>query len=123
MAKRYIGDAVVRIQYNDDHTYSGRVSVGGRVWPFRDLKPPQIRTQGDGFGRGYDAPDAYDEMAASAVAFGSYYTTHNRGDDTPDWAPAPEVADAIDAAVSCVLDDQGRYAVRRSPNGPERFRG
>jgi hypothetical protein len=39
-------------------------------------------------------------MAMSAAAFGSYYTTHNRGDDTPDWAPPPEVADAIDDAVS-----------------------
>ena len=56
-------------------------------------------------------------MAQSAVCFASYYTTHNRGDDAPEWAPPPEVADAIEEAVAGAQDDRGEYEVRRSPKG------
>lgn len=119
MAKRYIGNAVVRIAYHDDGTYRGTVSVdGGYVWRFGELRPAPV-----GFGPGvaYDSSAAYDSMAASAVGFGSYYTTHNRGDDCPDWAPTAEVADAIDGATSWDQNDSGQYAVRRRPTGPKRW--
>ena len=116
MAKRYIGDAVITITYRDRGDYAGTISVPKekKTWKFDDLHAPGA---GLGPGVGYDSPKAYDEMAGSAVSFGGYYTTHNRGDDVPDWAPKPEVADAIDEATSIVTDDQGNYEVRRSPNG------
>lgn len=56
----------------------------------------------------------YDEMAESAVGFASYYTTHNRGDDLPDWAPSAEVADAIAEATEWAQDDRGDYEVHRT---------
>jgi len=84
------------------------------VWHFSDLGVP-------GGYKAADSPDAYDAAASSAVGFGSYYTTHNRGDDTPEWAPDPETADAIEEATSVAMDDQGRYLVRRSPGQKGRF--
>mgnify|MGYP006969347834 CR=1 FL=1 len=120
MATRYIGDATVRIRYRDEGDYAGVITVpsgdGGRWhWHFDDLHAPAI-----GFGPGiaYDSPEAYDEMAGSAISFGSYYTTYNRGDDVPEWAPDAEVADAIDEATSWATDDQGTYDVRRRKNNP-----
>jgi hypothetical protein len=112
MAKRYIGDAVIRIAYHDEGDYRGTISAGGKCWRFRDLKAPAI---GHGAGVGYDSSKAYDEMASSAVGFGGYYTTHNRGEDCPEWAPPAEVADAIDEAASWAQDDSGEYQVRRRP--------
>lgn len=117
MATRYIGDATIRISYLDDGTYAGTVSVKRRsgeklVWKFDELRPPQI---GHGRGIAYDSPKAYDRMAGSAVSFGAYYTTFNRGDDTPSWAPTAEIADAIDEATSWAMDDQGNHDVRRRP--------
>lgn len=123
MAVRYIGDAVIRIFYRDGDTYVGSVCVGGsaksrgRCWKFDDLNAPR---GGFGYSFGYDSAEAYDSMAKSAVGFGSYYTTHNRGDDVPDWAPEPEVADAIEEAVSWAQDDRGEYEVRRSAKGKAR---
>jgi hypothetical protein len=117
-AKRYIGDAVVTVSYHDDGDYRGTVKAGGQTWRFRDLQAPKM-----GFRFASDSPDAYDAMAASAVSFGAYYTSHNRGDDVPDWAPDPNTADAIDSAVSWAQDDSGRYAISRSPGGPTRFAG
>jgi hypothetical protein len=112
--RRYIGDAVVEIEYvgqsgDNRSTYKGVVSVGAHQWPFDEL--------GSGVGYLGDTPEAFDKMAASAISFAAYYTTHNRGDDTPDWAPPPEVADAIEEATSWAVDDQGSYEVRRTPSG------
>lgn len=120
MAKRYIGDAVVTIKYHDatstrQDDYRGTVSAGGYSWRFDGLRAAPA---GFGPGIGYDSPEAYDEMAKSAVSFGGYYTTHNRGDDVPDWAPLPEVADAINDATSWAMRDDGSYEVRRSRTGP-----
>lgn len=113
--KRYIGDAVVHIRYEGyaggQDTYSGYVEAAGLKWKFDDLHPAPA---GFGPGVGYDSAKAYDEMAQSAAAFGSYYTSNNRGDDTPEWAPEPEVADAIEEAASWVMDDHGNYEVKRS---------
>ena len=112
MAKRYIGDAVITIEYHDSGDYRGTVRAGNHAWRFDDLHAPRA-----GFSHAYDSPEAYDKMAGSAVSFASYYTTHNRGDDVPDWAPPPEVADAIEEAVAGAQDDRGEYEVRRSPKG------
>jgi hypothetical protein len=125
MAKRYryIGDAVITIENvgrTDDNRakYEGTVRVGKYTWKFDDLASG---VGGVSSGRGYgypdDSPEAYDAMAGSAVSFASYYTTHNRGDDAPEWAPPPEVADAIDEAVGWAQRDNGEYEVRRSPKG------
>lgn len=117
MARRYIGDAVIDIRYDDRHNdYRGSVTAEGYTWKFTDLHEPRY-----GFGHSVDSPEAYDKMAASAVAFGSYYTTHNRGDDLPEWAPSPSVADAIDNAVSYATNDKGQYEVRRRPGVRGRF--
>src|ERR1700678_2363160 len=112
MAKRYIGDAVITIEYHDSGDYRGTVRAGNHAWRFDDLHAPAM-----GFSHAYDSPEAYDKMAGSAASFASYYTTHNRGDDVPDWAPPPEVADAIEEAVGWAQDDRGEYEVRRSPKG------
>lgn len=127
MATRYIGDAVIRIEYRDRGDYAGTISVPPRgfsakhakyagrgksklVWAFEDLGAPSI---GHGPGIGYDSPKAYDSMAGHAVSFGSYYTSHNRGRDVPDWAPDPELADAIAEATEWAMRDDGSYDVRR----------
>jgi hypothetical protein len=115
MAKRYIGDAVVEITYRDRGDYAGAVKAGGYSWKFDELRAPAA-----GLPYAYDSPEAYDKMAASAVTFGSYYTTHNRGSDTPDWAPPAEVADAIAEASSWATDDQGNYEVRRGTSADHR---
>jgi hypothetical protein len=119
MAKRYIGDAIVTVEYAGESPdgrsqYRGTIRAGGHTWPFSDLGSPV-----GGFPTGGTSPEAYDKMAASAVSFASYYTTDNRGDDVPAWAPPPEVADAIAKATEWATDEEGRgqYQVRRSPKG------
>lgn len=129
--KRYIGDAVITISYRDRGDYAGKVCVpmtmnfrgGGRstrllCWIFSDLNAPRagfrFAAPRAGARDAYDSPGAYDLMAASAVSFGSYYTTHNRGDDVPEWAPEAYLADAIEEATSWAQDDRGEYEVRRS---------
>ncbi len=109
MAKRYIGDAVITIHYDDRHQdYRGSIAAGGKTWRFTDLHGPRA-----GFSHSVDSPLAYDKMAASAVGFGSYYSSHNRGDDLPDWAPSAATADAIDEATAYEQNDRGEYRVRR----------
>jgi hypothetical protein len=108
MAKRRIGEVVVRIKYLDNDTYAGTVSARGYVWKFDELKAPAW-----GFRFASDSPWAYDKMAESAVGFGSYYTSHNRGDYVPDWAPAPEVADAIHELSSMAIMDDSTYRIER----------
>ena len=110
---RYLGAAVVLLRHVGGGEYAGRVEVGPRSWPFEKLFAPRI-----GFRHAYDSNEAFDEMAESAVAFGSYYTTSNRPDDLgeiPDWAPPGDVADAVDAAVWSL--SSGDYPVQRSPDG------
>lgn len=119
MAKRYIGDAVITITYRDRGDYAGTVCAGRKCWRFEDLHAPRSGFGRDQNGRGisYDSPRAYDKMAESAVGFGSYYTTHNRGDDLPDWAPSANVADAIAEATQWAQNDRGDYEVRKSRGG------
>jgi len=115
MAKRYIGDAIITIEYVDGNEYRGTIRVSGHTWRFSDLHAPPA-----GFNFAYDSPRAYDEMAQSAVSFGSYYATGNRGDDAPDWAPSAETADAIAEATEWAMNDRGEYEVRRSAEGSAR---
>jgi hypothetical protein len=124
MARRYIGDAVITITYHDAGDYRGTIRANGKAWRFRDLRAPVC------FSLASDSPEAYDRMAAAAVSFGSYYTTDNRGpcalgsgmDEFADRGyPDGETADAIEQATGCSMDDRGRYAVSRSPNGPTRW--
>lgn len=110
MARRYVGDATVYIRYNDRGDYSGSIVANGVRCTFEDLHAPAF---GLGAGVAYDSSEAYDKMAASAVSFMSYYTSHNRSEDTPDWAPAAEVADAIAEATAWASDDRGEYSVTR----------
>lgn len=94
-----IGVAKVSIRYLDNDTYEGWIKVPGPnkvAWKFTDLKCAPV---GFGAGVAYDSHRALEKMAYSAVSFGSYYSTHNRGEDTPDWAPSADVADAICAAT------------------------
>ena len=118
MAKRYIGDAVITITYHDTAEdpraadYRGTIQAGGHTWKFDGLHAPA-----SGFRFAYDSPQAYDEMAVSAVGFATYYSWNNRGDDTPSWAPSADVADAIAEATQWAQDDRGKYEVRRTPKG------
>ena len=71
--------------------FSGRVEIqtdqnNGIFWLFDDLREPW---------RG-SIRETVDSAARAAVAFGSNYSTGNRGDDLPDWAPSAEFADALD---------------------------
>lgn len=119
MPKRYIGDAVIDIRYDDRHQdYRGTITAGRHKWKFDGLHEPRM-----GFGS-VDSPSAYDQMAVSAASFASYYTSDNRGDDLPEWAPKPSVADAIaDALSPAIGDPQGRYEVQRTPSGPIKLVG
>lgn len=111
MIKRFIGDLEIRLQYrgrSDDNRakYCGYILLpDGQRHNFDDLC--------SGVGTPGTRAEDYDEMAESAVDFAAYYSSDNRGDDTPNWAPPAELADAIsDAAMSGMAEDEG-YNVRR----------
>lgn len=114
MPKRFIGDAVVEIRYSGHISgrdeYAGSVRAGHCVWKFDSLYAPPA-----GFNFGYDSPQAYDRMAEAAISFGSYYTSRNRKDDVPSWAPPPELADIIDEATQYAWCETGHYMVSRTP--------
>jgi len=115
MARRYIGNATIYIQYHDDGDYRGSVVVFDgyhKAWKFRDLRPAVV-----GFGPGiaYDSSEAYDQMAQTAVNFGSYYSAsktacnlHFKHEEEKE-----EVAAAIREATVIALREDG-YEVRRS---------
>lgn len=116
MATRYIGDAVINIHYRPRYgDYAGTISVNGKVlWRFDELRGARA-----GF-RGGFAPDhanAYDEMAASAVAFGSNLTSLSEYDDADSEDERRDMRDAMDAiseATMWAMDEQGHYFVARS---------
>jgi hypothetical protein len=114
-ATRYIGDAKIVIGWNDaKDAYEGYVKVGKLKQTFSDLHGPRSNA---------DSAEAYDTMAVSIVGFLSYYTTHNRGDDLPDWAPPADFADALEDAIAGASDEEGRgmYLVRRTKSGKGRL--
>lgn len=96
------GDATVKIEQGPDGAWFGTVEAPEIApWPFSELRLGS-------------APDCPRAAAREALAFLTYYTTDNRGDDVPDWAPPGPVADALDAAAwdyghedRAVTDEQG----------------
>lgn len=122
---RYIGRLKVSVGeyhggYDGRWYYRGYIQTpSGKKWHFSDLASGVGGYRGAG---GSDSPVAYDHAAVSAVSFASYYTTHNRGDDLPDWAPPAEVADEIENESYAALAEGGnenRFYVRRSRNGKQ----
>lgn len=66
MAKRYSGNLQISVTYDDHNFYRTAVSRGGKLlWRGRVNPAPA------GFGPGiaYDSPQAYDEIASSALSF------------------------------------------------------
>lgn len=114
MAVRFCGELTIRLHFTGSD-YQGTISHDGRhLWTFADQYPPRV---GWGEGIGYDSPAAYDMAAEGAIGFGSYYTTHNRGHDVPDWAPKPENADTISERSELSRDGSGQYIIRRKKEG------
>lgn len=111
MAIRYCGDLKVRIEYvgtspDNRESYRGVISCPGYSWTFSDLR--------SGMGaHASDSPEAYDEMARSAISFATYYTTDNRDpdDDPGPGFPTAEQSDAFDEAA-WHFDDGGRIVTR-----------
>jgi hypothetical protein len=66
MAKRYSGDLQISVTYDDRGFYRTSVSSRGKL-----LWRGQVRPAPSDFGPGiaYDSPQAYDEIARSALAF------------------------------------------------------
>lgn len=97
MIKRFCGELEIGLHYHgrtreNRAEYLGYVALpDGRRWQFADV---QSAVGADGT-RAAD----YDEIAEAAVRFAIYWTTWNRGDDTPEWAPAAELADAFEEAA------------------------
>ena len=111
MIKRFIGDCEIRLQYcgrtSDNRAkYLGCILLpDGQRHNFADLQ--------SGVGLPGTRAEDFDDMAEAAVDFAAYYTTHNQGDDTPDWAPPAELADAIEEAAMGGMKEEGGYEVRR----------
>lgn len=118
MARRYVGEAFVNIDYRPRKgDYVGYVRVGRNVWHFKELFPPSELP----YAASPTSPSAFDLLAKAAISFGSYYTNLNR-QKVPSWAPSAEVADAIYQATDGAIDDRGRFAVRRSRDGTARWK-
>ena len=115
MIKRFIGDCEIRLQYcgrtSDNRAkYLGYILLpDGRRHNFTDLQ--------SGVGSPGTRAEDFDNMAEAAVDFAAYYTTHNRSDDTPDWAPPAELADAIEEASMSSMKEEGGYEIRRQQHG------
>ena len=116
MAIRYCGDLKIDLQFVR-FTHDGRAQFRGTVrttnsklvgvWPFENL------CSGVGGGE-----QEFDKIASDAVGFATYYTSQNRGDDAPDWAPSPALADEF--ARLAELGERGNL-IRRKKNGPVFF--
>ena len=66
MAKRYSGNLQISVVYDDKKHYRTAVSSGGKLL-WRGIVNPA--PAGFGPGVAYDSPQAYDEIASSALAF------------------------------------------------------
>lgn len=86
MARRFSGNVTIQVVYCDKGDYRCRVTFGPHVVTL-NVNPPV-----SGFGgHAYDSPEAYDEVARSALAFASTPSAvepHER-----------EAAEAIDMAA------------------------
>jgi len=111
MIQRFIGDCEIRLHYRGRSTdnrakYCGYILLpDGQRYDFNDLQ--------SGVGSSGTTAEDYDEMAESAINFASYYTTNNRGDDLPGWAPSADLADDISEAACSGMKEEGGYEVRR----------
>ena len=110
MIKRYCGELEIGLHYcgrtpDNRAKYLGYVKLAdGRRWRFADLRS---RAGADG-----TRPQDFDGMAQSAVGFATYWTSHNRGRDTPEWAPDADLADAFNSAAELGEED---YVIARKP--------
>jgi hypothetical protein len=111
--KRYCGELEVGLHYrgrtpDNRATYLGYIKLpDGRRWRFAGLSSG-VGTDGT---RAHD----FDSMAQSAVGFACYWTSYNRGDDTPAWAPPADLADAFDSAADLGEEE---YVISRKPAAP-----
>jgi hypothetical protein len=113
MIKRYCGELEIGLHYcgrtpDNRAKYLGYLKLpDGRRWRFADL---HSRVGADG-----TRPQDFDSMAQSAVGFATYWTSHNRGHDTPEWAPPADLADAFDSAAELGEKD---YLIARKLTAP-----
>ncbi len=99
-----IGSARVRLRYHPaGKCYSGAIIVGPHRWEFEEIVPPPSSPHAPNSGA------AREEIACYAVRFA--LMTHT--DPRPSWAPSPEVADAIEAAVAKARIAGGWFTVVR----------
>jgi hypothetical protein len=134
MARRYCGDVEIDVRYDErlsnrqrdrdwyrtkvcarprvaGGTHCWRGSVGSPVGSFRDF--------------GVDSPEAYDEIAQSAVAFASvvagddedFNSWSSDGEHASSVRQAARVAETIDYAAWC-QDANGERRVSRRPGAP-----
>lgn len=115
MATRFIGDLEIRLRYDGRSADNRAKYIGYILLPNRQRYNFTDLQSGVGFD-GTTADDL-DEMAESAVGFATYYTTHNRGDDLPKWAPPAELADEMEDAAMGGMKEEGGYEVRRERGG------
>jgi hypothetical protein len=82
-AIRVVGDAIIEISFIGDRWYAGRVGVPDNAdwvtWEFTNIGAPGI---GWGAGIGYDSDYAFDEIALSAIRFGSHSYEDDPDEDT-----------------------------------------
>lgn len=85
--------------------FKGRIVLpDGREWSFDDL------------GSGCGGCGTEISMAESALGFASYYSSDNRGDDTPEWAPPGELASKIGELADYTPDGSHGLSI---PDGME----
>lgn len=111
MIRRFIGDCEVRLQYNG-RSDDGRAKYFGYIL-LPDGQRYNFNDMCSAVGVAGTTAEDYDDMAEFAVCFSAYYTTHNRGDDLPDWAPSADLADDIEDAICCAAKEDGGYEVQR----------
>ena len=94
----YSGSLTIEIEEDGQRDgrdrFKGRIILqDGREWPFDELCSAVggARTVID--------------MAGSALSFASYYSTDNRGDDVPEWAPPGDLASAIGDAADITPEE------------------
>jgi hypothetical protein len=76
------------VSHDGRDVFKGTIILAdGQKWPFDELKS------------GCGGCRTEISMAESALSFASYYSSDNRGDDTPEWAPPSELASAIGNAA------------------------
>ncbi len=94
MAKRYSGSLQINVTYDDRGHYRTSISSGGKL-----LWRGTVNPAPSGFGPGiaYDSPQAYDEVASSAISFAD----DEKGD----------IADEAD-----YNEDLSGYLIKRSPH-------